>query len=71
MKTKRKWVATAIAIVMTSPLMSYSGGTLAAEKTLKADSNAITKPSAAEKALLKSSEAGNSAIEESAHRRDQ
>ncbi|MBK8399804.1 MAG: YfdX family protein [Propionivibrio sp.] len=62
MKTKQKLVVAAIAIAMTSPLLSFSTGTLAAEQTHKGENGALVKPASPDQALLKFSETGNSAM---------
>jgi len=64
MKYVQKLVVPAVVLALASPLIYYSVGTQAAEKADKASSTAAAKLAPADQALLKFSEAGNSAMRE-------
>ncbi len=64
MKFVQKLAVPAVALAMTFPLIYYSVGTQAAEKTDKTPSAVVAKKSPVDKALLKFSEAGNAAMRE-------
>ncbi len=62
MKIYQKLVMPAVVLAMAAPLIAYSAGTSTAEKTDRTSAGAPAKPAASDKALLKFSEAGNSAM---------
>lgn len=62
MKFARRLVVPAIVLAMSSPLISHSVASFAAGKTDKAAASSSAKPTPANQALLKFSEAGSSAM---------